>query len=100
MNAYFKDYKVKAYAKGFITCLRTMMNRETGRYFERQVAIPIGSIRSVSEIRHNELGRGIRIDTGDIDVACNIDVYGAQMKHVSNAITFAQKGSPVIDDDE
>ena len=97
MNAYFKDYKVKAYAKGFITCLRMMKNSKTGRYFERQVAVPVDGIRSIEELYLDDLGRGVRII---MDGPKNIDVIGAEMKHVSNAIAFSYKGTVIRDDDE
>ena len=93
MNTYFKDYKIRAYAKDFITCLRIMKTKE-GRYIERQIAISTRAIRSISEIQHPELGRGIRIDIGDGDIPDNIDCYGADMKTAAVAVNSAQKGFP------
>lgn len=93
MNPYFREYKIRAYAKGYVTCLH--IRQKDGRYIEKQVALRVDTIRSIEETYHPELGRGIKIDCGDIDIPQNYHCYGADMKQAAIAITAAEQGNHI-----
>lgn len=86
MNHFFKDHKIRAFAKGFISCLHVRRTKD-GRIYERQIAIAVRTIRNIEEIFDGELGKGIRIDCGDLDVVKDVDVFGADMRQAAYAIS-------------
>ena len=101
MNDFFKDYKIRVLCNGFITFLarvrfydgddelynRNILRNAAGiRFIEKQIALPIREIKSISETNI-----GIEITVMDADGDVHYNIPGATIKHASYAISQCQE---------